>query len=171
MPTRESNSLQLIITNQPELVTLTEICCRMQLGMTSDHNIIQFHFSHGCNTSKPNNCLIYDYQRANFDALPNRLADMDLFSLLQNLGMERSIDDDWSTWKNTVMMAMNEFIPTKCVDSPCITQNILHLIRKKVTARKRFLSRGTDYLKKKFSQLRAEAKKQFKKVESHFIRP
>ena len=88
---------------------------------------------------------------------------MDLCSLLKNLGMERSIDDDWSTWKNTVMTAMNEFIPTKCVDSrrtpPWITQNILHLIRKKVIARKRLLSRRTDYLKKKFSQLRAEVKK------------
>ena len=106
--------------------------------MSSDHNIIQFHFSYGCNAIKSKKRLIYDYQRANFDAMRNRLADMDLCSLLKNLGMERSIDDDWSTWKNTVMTAMNEFIPTKCIDPrrtpPWITKNILRLIRKKVTA-------------------------------------
>ena len=97
---------------------------------------------------------------------------MDLCSLLKSLGMERSIDDDWSTWKNTVMTAMNEFIPTKCVDSrrtpPWITQNILHLIRKKVIARKRLLSRRTDYLKKKFSQLRAEVKKTIQESRKSF---
>ena len=61
------------------------------------------------------------------------------------------------------MSAINEFIPAKCVDyrrtPPWITRNILHQIRKKVTARKRFLSRGTDYLKDKFNQLRAEVKR------------
>ena len=37
--------------------------------------------------------------------------------MLTNNGPECSIDDDWSTWKNSVMYAMNEFVPTKCVDS------------------------------------------------------
>lgn len=95
VPTRESNILYLIITNQTELVTLTEVCSPTQLGMSFDHNIIQFHFSYGCNTIKPSKRLIYDYHRANFDALRNRLNDMDLCSLLKNHGMERSIDDDW----------------------------------------------------------------------------
>ena len=85
---------------------------------------------------------------------------MDLVSLLTNNGTDGSIDIVWSTWKFAVMSAINEFIPAKCVDSrrtpPWITRNILHQIRKKVTARKRFLSRGTDYLKDKFNQLRAE---------------
>ena len=131
--------------------------------MSTDHNIVQFHFSYGYNTIQPIRRLIHDYRRANFDGLRKRLTDMDLLSLLKNNGIERSIDDDWSTWKNAMMPAINEFIPTKYGDSrrtpPWITQNILHLIRKKVTARKRFLSKGTDHLKKKFSQLRAEVKK------------
>ncbi len=163
VPTRESNILDLIITNQPEMVTLTEICSPTDLGMSSDHNIIQFHFSYGCNTIHPNKRLIYNYRQANFEGLRKRLTDMNLCSMLTNNGPECSIDDDWSTWKNSVMYAMNEFVPTKCVDSrrtpPWITGNILHLIRKKVTARKRFLSRGTDYLKEKFNNLRAEVKR------------
>ena len=172
VPTRESNILDLIITNQPELVTLTEICSPSDLGMSSDHNIIQFHFSYGCNTIHPNNRLIYDYRRANFDGLRERLTDMDLCSLLTNNGSDCSIDDDWSTWKNTVMSAMNEFIPAKCVDSrrtpPWITRNILHQIRKKVTARKRFLSRGTVYLKDKFNQLRAAVKRSIQESRKSF---
>ena len=58
VPTRESNILDLIITNQPEMVTLTEICSPTDLGMSSDHNIIQFHFSYGCNNIHPNQRLI-----------------------------------------------------------------------------------------------------------------
>jgi hypothetical protein len=140
--------------------------------MSSDHNIIQFHLSYGCNTIHPNNRLIYDYRRANFDGLRERLTDMDLCSLLTNNGSDCSIDDDWSTWKNTVMSAMNEFIPAKCVDSrrtpPWITRYILHQIRKKVTARKRFLSRGTVYLKDKFKLLRAAVKRSIQESRKSF---
>ena len=174
VPTRESNILDLIITNQPELVTLTEIYSPTDFGMSSDHNIIEFHFSCGCNAIHPNKRLIYDYRRANFDDLRKRLTEMDLVSLLTNNGTDCSIDIDWSTWKFAVMSAINEFIPAKCVDSrrtpPWITRNILHQICKKVTARKRFLSRGTDYLKDKFNQER-KLKDRFKKVESRFTHP
>ena len=64
-----------------------------------------------------NKRLIYDYRRANFEGLRKRLTDNNLCSMLTNNGPECSIDDDWSTWKNSVMYAMNEFVPTKCVDS------------------------------------------------------
>ena len=104
--------LDLIITNQPELVTLTEICSLTQLGMSTDHNIVQFHFSYGYNTIQPIRRLIHGYRRANFDGLRKRLTDMDLRSLLKNNGIERSINDDWSTWKTALMTAINEFIPT-----------------------------------------------------------
>ena len=158
VPTRESNILNLIITNQPELVKLTEIYSPTDFGMSSDHNIIEFHFSCGCNAIHPNK--------------RKRLTDMDLVSLLTNNGTDCSIDIDWSIWKFAVMSAINEFIPAKCVDSrrtpPWITRNILHQIRKKVTARKRFLSRGTDYLKDKFNQLRAEVKRSIQESRKSF---
>ena len=170
--TRESNILDLVITNQPELVTLTEIYSPTDFGMSSDHNIIEFHFSCGCNAIHPNKRMIYDYRRANFDDLRKRLTEMDLVSLLTNNGTDCSIDVDWSTWKSAVMSAINEFIPAKCVDSrrtpPWITRNILHQIRKKVTARKRFLCGGTDYLKDKFNQLRAEVKRSIQESRKSF---
>ena len=117
--------------------------------------------------------LIYDYRRANFDGLRKKLNDMDLRTLLTNNGTECSIDDDWFTWKKAMLSAMNEFIPTKHVDPhrtpPWITSTILHQIRKKVTARKRFLSRGTEYLKGKFNQLRTDVKKLIKESRKLFF--
>ena len=72
-----------------------------------------------------------------------------------------------------MLSAMNEFIHTKHVDPhrilPWITSTILHQIRKKVTARKRFLSRGTEYLKAKFNQLRIEIKKIIKESRKLFF--
>ena len=72
-----------------------------------------------------------------------------------------------------MLSAMNEFIPTKHVDPhrtpPWITSTILHQIRKKVTARKRFLSRGTEYLKAKFNQLRTDVKRLIKESRKLFF--
>ena len=83
-----------------------------------------------------------------------------------------TIDDDWSIWKNSVLIAVKEFIPTKLVNPrrspPWITPNILHLIREKVITRKRYLSRGTVYLKEKFSRLRTQDKKAIKESRESF---
>ena len=129
--------------------------------MSTDHNIVQVHFSYDYNTIQPKKTLDPRLPKSQLDGLRKRLTDMDPRSLLKINGIERSINDDWSTWKTAMMTAINEFIPTKYGDSrrTWITQNILHLIRKKVTARKKFLRKGKDYLKTKFSQLRAEVKK------------
>jgi hypothetical protein len=162
-PTRESNILDLLITNQPEQVSFIDICSPTDLGMSSDHKIIQFKFSSASKTIQSNKRLVYDCRRVNFDGLRKRLIDIDMCSLVTNNGTESSVDDVWSTWKDAVMTAVHEFIPSKYVDPrrspPWITPTILHQIRRKVTARKRFLSRGTDYLKAKFNKLRAEVKK------------
>ncbi len=124
-------------------------------------------------TFTPNKRLVYDYRRTDFDKLRQRLTDMDICSLITSNGAFSNIDDDWSTWKSAVMNAMNEVIPTKYVhprrSPPWITPTILHQIRKKVTARKRFLARGTDYLKGKFTKLRTEVKKAIEKSREAFF--
>jgi hypothetical protein len=92
---------------------------------------------------------------------------------MTNNGTDSSIDDDWSIWKNGVLTAVHEFIPTKHVNSrrspPWITPTILHQIREKVITRKRYLSRGTDYLKEKFSRLIAQVKKAIKESRESFF--
>ena len=76
-------------------------------------------------------------------------------------------------WKNGVLTAIHELIPTKHVNSrrspPWITPTILHQIREKVITRKRYLIRGTDYLKEKFSRLRAQVKKASKESRESFF--
>jgi hypothetical protein len=94
---------------------------------------------------------------------------------MRNNATETSIDDDWSIWKNTVMTAVHNCIPTKYVDPrrspPWITlPTILHQIRKKATARKKFLHKGTDYLKENLDY-EARLKKLYKKAESRSSHP
>ena len=85
----------------------------------------------------------------------------------------RSIDDDWSLWKNAVMTAVHECIPSKLVDPrrspPWITPNILQQIRKKFTARKTYLRKGTEYLRVKFSKLRSEVRKAIQRSRESFF--
>ena len=84
--------------------------------MSSDHKSIQFKFSSASKTIQSNKRLVYDCRRANFDGLRKRLIDIDICSLVTNNGTESSVDDDWSTWKDAVMTAVHEFIPSKYVD-------------------------------------------------------
>ncbi len=98
---------------------------------------------------------------------------MDICSRLTINETDSSIDDDWSLWKNAVMTAVHECIPSKLVDPRCsppwITPNILHQIRKKFTARKRYLRKGTEYLRVKFSKLRSEIKKAIQRSRESFF--
>jgi hypothetical protein len=113
--TRESNILDLVITNQPEQLSIIDICDPSELEMSSDHKIIRFTFSTASNPIMRNLRLVYDYGRAKFDDLRKRLTDMDICSLMTNNVTETSIDDDWSIWKNTVITAVHKCIPTKYV--------------------------------------------------------
>ena len=91
---------------------------------------------------------------------------------MSNNGTDSTIDDDWSMFKNSVLTAVKQFIPTKHVkprrSPPWITPNILHFIHEKGITRNRYLSRGTDYLKQKFSRLRTQVKKAIKEKESFY---
>ncbi len=173
IPTRESNILDLLITNQPEQVSILDICDPTELGMKTDHKVTRFTFSKASNTIMSNKRLVYDYKSGNFDDLRKRLIDMDICSLMTINGTDSSIDDDWSIWKNGVLTAVHEFIPTKHVNPrrspPWISPTILHQIREKVITRKRYLRRGTDYLKEKFSRLRAQVKKAIKESRESFF--
>ncbi len=71
------------------------------------------------------------------------------------------------------MTAVHECIPSKLVDPrrspPWITPNILHQIRKKFTARKRYLRTGAEYLRVKFGKLRSEVKKALQRSRESFF--
>jgi hypothetical protein len=71
-PTRDSNTLDLVISNQHELVSVIDICDPSEFGMFSDHKIIRFKFSTTSNPIMSNRRLVYDYKRANFDDLRKR---------------------------------------------------------------------------------------------------
>ena len=83
---------------------------------------------------------------------------MDIYYLVINNRAVTTIDDKWSIWKNSVLTAVKEFIPTKHVNPrrlrPWITLNIIHLTRKKVITRKRCLSRSRTQVKKAIEESR-----------------
>ena len=86
--TRESNVLDLLITNQPEHISSLDICDPTEIGMTS------FTCCKTFNTITSNKRLVYDYKRGNFDDLRKRLLDMDICHLMTHNGTDTTIDDD-----------------------------------------------------------------------------
>ena len=146
LPTSKSNILDLLITNHPKQVSILDICDPKEVGMSSDHRVVRFKVLSPVSSTKQPKRLVFDYKRADFEGLRNRLTELDICSLLSNNEKEFTIDDDWSVWKNAVLSVVYEYIPTKYVDPrrtpPWITPSILHQIRKKSHRPQKILMQG-----------------------------
>ena len=112
LPTRESNILDLLITNPPEQVSIFDICDPKEVGMSSDHRVVRSKVLSLVNSTKQPKRLVFDHRRADLEGLRNSLTEPDICSLLSSNEKQSTIDDDWSVWKNTVLSAVYKYIPT-----------------------------------------------------------
>ena len=130
--------------------------------MTSDHRLIFYSIlvAHKALIYDQKR-KIYDFKRANFDGLRKSIIDADFCSILQGNSDVTDINLDWLTWKNLLLNLSSKFVPSIAVAHvpPWIISDILHLIRKKSTARGNYLKNRTECSKIKFGKLRSEVKK------------
>lgn len=81
---------------------------------------------------------VYDYLKGDFQGLRSTLQCIDLSSIIES---STNVNEAGLQWKEMFVAAVRKFIPTreiKCKhSSPWITGNILHVIRKKESVRKK----------------------------------
>ena len=157
--TRENNILDLVITNIPELVNISEVLFPAEAEIFTDHSVINFDLLvhpkrlYQELTGRYN----YDYRRGDFTALRSALDSLDLSGLITTNG---HINDDWQNWKNTFLATVSNHIPTAKLrirrNVPWMNSAMIHNIKKKNTLRRKLKKSPTSVnLREKFKHLRA----------------
>ena len=157
-PTRESNILDLVLTNTPDLIPRVEV-----IPGLSDHNIVYFEYN--VKPERKHNALrqIYLYRRADWEQIKKEMKKLekDIGDMIDS--EEQSLDDIWEQFKNSLIESMNRYIPrkvTKPRDSkPWITAQIKKLIKKRDRLSKHCKKSPSDELKEKFKECRREVKR------------
>lgn len=113
-PTRITDStasvLDLILTTAPDLISPVTY-----LPGISDHSTLHFNLRTTVRVSPKTVRHYYDYNKANFDLINNKLAEyLDMF--LDNFD-QRSVDENWNMFKNKVNSLIALFIPVRTITS------------------------------------------------------
>ena len=126
-PTRGSNCLDLVLSNDENIVRNVQNCGKVS---TCDHDFINFElnvFTETCN-SRIN---IPNFHKADFDSIRDSLS-VDWSLILSDLDSIES----WEVVKSTILRAVDSFVPlSRKVRNPnrplWLTRDVLSAIRKK----------------------------------------
>ena len=135
-PSRDDsdNILDLILSNHPHKVG--EIECYHDI-LSTDHAILDFTYEFHSITPKQNPRVVYNFRRANFEALNEALHNTDW----QFLEETDNLDESLARWENTVKEITDRFIPKIRVrdmnTTPWIDGDVIHLSNKKETKRRK----------------------------------
>ena len=170
--TRENNVLDLVITNIPELVKISEILSPAEADIFTDHSIISFDFSVHPKRLPKTNRTVYDYRRGDFTVLRSAVESLNLSGLISTNG---DINEDWRNWKDTFLPMVSDHIPSKKFRSRYyilwMNSVIMHTIKKKNSVRRKLRKSPTSInLREKFKHLiRTAIKKMLRESRSKYI--
>ena len=93
-PTRNNNILDLLITNTPELLCITDVLSQDQMGLCTDHNGLTFNIQMAIKAPSKSFRYVYDFSKGNLSGLRANLANDYLSSCISD--DHEDIDEDWS---------------------------------------------------------------------------
>ena len=127
-PTRGKNILDLVFTNNPDLIKNSEVIAGM-----SDHDIVITDLNLKIQPIKKKQRKVFFYKKANVEAL-KKVIQQSLNDLTSNAESDLSVEDEWSAFKATVTNAMSNHVPHKNISGrwnvPWMTAAIRRAIRK-----------------------------------------
>ena len=170
-PTRGNNILDLVITNMPDLVSLTRILPSEETSVFTDHHAITFDFSAFLKQPRRSTRTVYNYARGNVDGLCAALQETDLSSTISE--SSDNINVDWKQWKETFLSTVSEFVPKTKIRGqnplPWINGNILHQIKKKESIRRKLRANPSAHLLEKYKKMRSEVKRLLRESRENFF--
>ena len=169
IPTRGDNVLDLVITSVASQVNDISVLSPKESGLFTDHGTIVFHLKISRKAAPPITRTVYDYSRGDFNGLRSGIGAIDLCSTINT----DDVNISWHQWKDAFLAAVQDYIPKKNIkgrnNPPWINGDIVHALRKKESARQKFLSSPTDSLRAKFRELRAKVKNMIKESRTNFF--
>ena len=169
-PTRGENILDLIITSAPDQVKVNDILLPQESGIVTDHNCIFFEVKANVKAQTKQNRHVYDYLKGDFQGLRSTLHNIHLSNVVE---ISTNVNVAWLQWKAKFVCAVREFIPTRKIKGksspPWITGDILYMIRKKESVRRKLKHSSSTYLSAKFKQLRSMVKRMISDSRARFF--
>ena len=171
-PTRGKYTLDLLLTNIPNKVKISEILSPAQAELYTDHNIIVFELSVRHNHLPKIHRTVYNYRQGDFAGLRNSLECVNLESLITT---DENINHNWQQWKGAFLEAVSQHIPSMRVKGrnyvPWMNSTMLHNIKKKnsLSLRINKSSSPTEYLVEKFRTLRSSIKRMLRDSRSIYL--
>ena len=164
-PSRGENTLDLFITNNPNLVPRVEVV----MGI-SDHDAVYAEFKTTAERRKQTSRPIPLYNKADWDGMRRAMLDLcQDFEKMDNVDAE----DLWSKFKSTLLSATKVFIPHK--DShpqrsqPWFTPELRRLINRRDRSYKKWKKQGTDELREEVKQRRREAQRHLRRAYWNYL--
>ena len=105
----ENNILDLVITNIPEPVNISEVLSSAEPEIFTDHSVINFDLLVHPKRLPRINRTVYVYHRGDFTVLRSALDSLDLSGLITTNG---DINDGWENWKDTFLAMVSNLIST-----------------------------------------------------------
>ena len=153
---RENNIFDLVITNIPELVNISEVLSPAEAEIFTYHSVINFDLLVHPKRLPRINRTVYVYQRGDLiTVFRSALDSLDLSGLITTTG---DINDDWQNWKDTFLATVSNHISIAKLRSrrnvPWRNSAMIHNIKKKNTLRRKLKTSPTSVnLSEKFKHL------------------
>ena len=166
-PTRDNNTLDLFLTNHPNLVQSTKTLPPLGQG---GHDIVhhELKINLGRNKQKP----VKLYKKTDWDGFRTDMAEYQtaFFKLSENM----NTNSKWNLFKSTLNKLSDKFIPTKLCrpkdGHPWINNSIKRLMRKRDKLYARYKSDRTNYnIKSKFTSLKHKIQSEIRQAYNQYI--
>ena len=166
-PTREDNTLDLVFTTKPDMITDVSV----ESGM-SDHNLVVFDINLKPSFNKKPSRSVYMFKRGDMNAVRNDLK-TNFDNYLANVDFSKSIDENYQFFKETITTVVNQHIPKKKLSSrwnlPWLTNSIKRMVRKKQRLYNKAKRTKNATVWKKFKNVRKQIKKQLATAHDDYV--
>ena len=156
-PTRINSILDLVLSTTPEDVINLSCLEPSTMNLSSDHKLLFFDLKLCIKHLGHDSRKVYDFSRADWNALLNSLNNADLCPLTQT-----DVNDDWLRWKNLFLDTVTKYIPQRLLkrrsSPPWIDKEVKCLLRKKDLCRKKAKHNLCHALWQKYRDLRRKSK-------------
>ena len=156
-PTRENSILDILLTNNPNLIKSTKI-----ISGVADHDTVLSEFLFTLPRKKTVKRLIRLWNKADLNALKS---DARCFSnnFLNSFDQNGNVEDMWSSFKSNLIKILNKHVPTKISSSkfnqPWITTQVKRAIRQKQRWFNKCKHNNSERIHKKYKEIKKYTQK------------
>eukprot|EP00745_Piridium_sociabile_P041733 TRINITY_DN82982_c0_g1_i5.p1 TRINITY_DN82982_c0_g1~~TRINITY_DN82982_c0_g1_i5.p1 ORF type:complete len:1008 (+),score=211.04 TRINITY_DN82982_c0_g1_i5:126-3026(+) len=165
-PTREENTLDLVMTNSPHLIPRVNV-----IPGLSDHDIVFCEFQTKVALERQPQRQIPLYQKAEWDSMRSDMNNLQTKVL--EADTDTPVEELWSTFKDGLHSSIKDNIPHKLSKSkpkpPWLTAELRHLIRKRDKVYKKMKKTASPDLRTQVNALRRDVQRELRRAHWNYI--